>query len=187
MARGVLSSFKSNIGNPLKAYLFDVVIPNPIGGGNVDALRFRVQTTELPGRSYDFIHIDYQGTAGANYAGRERFDQEWTMTIAEGQDLAVYSSVQKWLDEMKTGDDIGNKTDVYLTLIGANDSNALRVRLIGAWIKSRGKLALSVKSSDPVNFDITFQFDEVKDISVGNSNGLLSMVKSLAKSVIGAL
>ena len=187
MPRGVLSSFKSNIGNPLKAYLFDVVVPNPIGGGDADALRFRVQATSIPDKSVENIHIDYQGTAGSNYPGRERYTQEWNATFAEGQDLKVYAAAAQWFNEMKTGDDISNKTDLYLTLIGSNDANALRVKLIGVYLQKRGAVTLDVKSSNAVTFDLTFMFDEIQDLTVGQGGGLMNMVKSLARAVINAI
>ena len=70
MALMGLDSLKSNLTNPARTYLWEVVIPVPIGNGDTDTYTVRAQTTEIPARSNGEITIPFKQTAGIKVAGK---------------------------------------------------------------------------------------------------------------------
>ena len=61
----------SNLTNPQRLYMWEVLIPNVVGGaGNPSVLQARAQSTSLPGSSVGEILIPYKKTSGVKYPGK---------------------------------------------------------------------------------------------------------------------
>jgi len=169
MARLDVKNLKANVGNAQKVFLWEVIIPNPIGGGNVDALRFRAQTAQIPGESIGSIHIDHGNSAGVNFTGRRRIEQTFEMTFIDGEDLLVYRSIRAWMNVIHgngagAAGDINSKSDLYLYLIGSNDTDTLKLRVSGAFPLNKPAVSLNYTEDGVVTFSLTFQFDDLQEV-----------------------
>jgi len=91
-----LDSLKSNLTNPARTYLWEVLIPVPIGDGDVTTYTVRAQSAEIPGRSNGEITIPFKQTAGIKVAGKLKYDQSWAITFIEGEDKKVLDAVSSW-------------------------------------------------------------------------------------------
>ena len=83
---------KNNLTNPQRTYLWEVLIPKPVGGGSSETFAVRAQSTEIPGASFATINIPYKQTAGVVFAGKLQYDHKWNATFIEGEDHIVYDA-----------------------------------------------------------------------------------------------
>lgn len=167
-----VDSLKANLTNPARAYLWEVVVPVPIGGGDSTTYTVRAQSTEIPGRSNLQIKVPYKQTAGIAVAGKLVYDQLWTVNFIEGEDKKVFDAIQGWqqiiVDNLQ-GTGAGEptyKTDVYLTTITVAGSIFMKIKLVGAWIQAVGKVALDYAGGDAtIRYAVTFSFDSWEEVA----------------------
>jgi hypothetical protein len=161
-----IESLKANLSNPARVYLWDVVIPAPVGGGNPDTFSLRCQTTSIPGKNFDPIPtVNYKQTAGAKYHGRLRYDQTWDMTFIEGEDAAIFQSFHDWCQQQindRDGvgiDDISLKSDIIMRMLTSGGEEWLAIKLVGCYVQSMADVAMSYDTNDVVKFTVTMSFD----------------------------
>ena len=70
MAKMGSDNLKQNLTNLAKAFLWDAMFVNPIGGGDSEALNVRCQSTSQPGRS--FLASFNEPSVGVAGTGRAR-------------------------------------------------------------------------------------------------------------------
>jgi len=167
-----IDSLKTNLTNPARPYLWEVVVPVPIGGGDSTTYTLRAQSTEIPGRSNPQIKIPFKQTAGIAIAGKLAYDQTWSVTFIEGEDKKVFDAIQGWQQSIvnnSTGIGIGDpfyKTDVYLTTITVAGDIYMKIKLKGAWVQNIGKVAVDYAGGDgTIKYPVTFSFDNWEDVS----------------------
>jgi len=165
-----LDSLKSNLTNPARTYLWEVLVPVPIGNGDSTTYTVRDQSTEIPGRQNPQIKIPYKQTAGIAVAGKLQYDQTWMVTFIEGEDKKVFDAIQSWQQDIVnnvTGIGVGDplyKTDVYLTTITTAGNTYMKIKLRGAWIQNVGKIGVSYEAGEgTVKYPVTFSFDTWED------------------------
>lgn len=127
----------ANLGSPLKLFNWRMEIPAVPGGGDSAALKFRCQSSVLPGGSIETIHFDFEGTPGVEFPGRSRKTQEIAFTFAEGEDLKIWNAFNNWYKLITSGaSDSATRTAVYLYDVGADRADISKIKLIGCFLKN---------------------------------------------------
>lgn len=165
MADFSVDSLKANLTNPQRTYLFDVLIPVPVGGGDSTTLQIRAESSEVPSVGNTPIEIAYKATAGIQVAGKKVYSHTWTCTFREGEDHKIYDALYAWTQNI-TNDVLGigvgepfYKTDAYISLLKVDGSTSMRLKLKGCWIAEIGTLALTYTDSKIATYSVKFQFD----------------------------
>jgi hypothetical protein len=163
--RLAIDTLKSNLQNPARAYLWEMVIPTIPGSGNVDALRTRCETSSIPGHSNPNIHIPYKGTGGFEVPGRLTFPHAITLSFLEGEDGAIFQAIYNWRN-LITGvtsgvgvPDMTLKADIYLKLITKADTDWMSIKLVGAYPNDRADVALNYGADEVIRIPVTFSYD----------------------------
>jgi hypothetical protein len=156
--------------NPARTYLWNVKFVNPLGGGNTSVLEARCQSTSIPGRGVGEIVVPYKATAGVVFPGKATVDRNWTCTFIEGMNKEIWTIVNKWqnaINNPATGlgqpDLTVKRTVIYLSLQDQNDTEFLKIKLVGAFPKDRPSVPLSYEDDTAVHYSITFTFDYVDE------------------------
>ena len=172
MANMGVDNLKNNLTNPARTFLWDVLIPVPIGDGDSTTYQIRAQSSEIPARGNGVIKIDYKATAGIRVAGKINYgDNTWGCTFIEGEDKKVFDAIWSWQQKIVdnvAGIGVGDpfyKTDAYITLLKVDGSAFMKLKMKGAWVSDMGKTALSYATEDTVKYSVTFTFDSVEDAS----------------------
>lgn len=171
MANFGTDSLKANLTNPQREYLWEVIIPTPIGDGNTETFQVRAQSSQIPGRRNTQIPIAYKQTAGVVVAGKLEYDHKWECTFIEGEDKKVYDALYSWQQKIVhdvAGVGVGDplyKTDMYIVLQTTAGGDSLKLKLKGAWIEQVGQVALSYEADGTVKYPVTFAFDTTEKMS----------------------
>lgn len=172
MANMGADNLKNNLTNPARTFLWDVLIPVPIGDGDSTTFQIRAQSSEIPSRGNNVIKIDYKATAGIRLAGKTNYgDNNWNCTFIEGEDKKVFNAIFSWqqlINHNVAGIGVGDplyKTDAYITLTKIDGTAFLKLKLKGVWISNMDKVALSYSDESTVKFAVQFTFDSVEDAS----------------------
>jgi hypothetical protein len=165
-----INSLKGTLTNPQRVYLWDVLIPDPVGGGNTETLMLRCQSTAIPGESVGQIVIPYKQTPGAAYPGKRTVSHTWTCTFIEGEDQAIIDNLRPWLMACVNNDGVGEgddviKRDVYLKMLSTKGDDTREVKLVGAFLQDIAEVALSYDAEEVVRYSITFSFDDVESVA----------------------
>ena len=156
-------SLKTNLTLPQRNYLFDVLIPTPVGGGDFNTLQVRARSSQVPARSNEVINIPYKQTAGLFIAGKDHLEHTWQCTFMEGEDQLIWQAMSGWqqvIVDTQAGINNGDyQTDVYLTLTGTDGSNTMSLKLKNAWVSNLGAVTLNYEQNGIVTYDVTFSFD----------------------------
>ena len=166
MANMGIDSLKTNLTNPARTFLWEVLVPVPIGDGESLTYTLRAQSSEIPSRGNTPINIPFKQTAGVVVAGKLEYDHTWSVTFIEGEDRKVFDAIQSWQQKIVdnvSGVGLGDplyKADIYLTSITTAGSIFMKIKLKGAWVQKVDKVALSYDAGDgTVKYPVTFGFD----------------------------
>lgn len=171
MANFGTDSLKANLTNPQREYLWEVLIPTPVGDGQTETFQIRAQSSQVPGRNNPPIKIPYKQTAGIVVAGKLQYDQSWTCTFIEGEDRKVYDALYSWQQAIVNdiaGIGIGDpfyKTDMYIILQSVAGGDTMRLKLKGAWVQAVGPVELTYAGQDAIRYNVTFAFDSTEKMS----------------------
>lgn len=167
-----LDTIKASLTNPLRPYLWDVVIPNLLGGGDATALQARAQSIQIPGRSVGTaILIPYKQTAGIKFPGKLVYDHTWVVKFIEGEDLKVFNAIYGWsqlLVNDNTGVGAGDeniKTNLFFTLVGTKQTDLKQIKLEGCYPEKLDSQDLTYAADGTVTFSVTFSFDKWSSVS----------------------
>jgi hypothetical protein len=157
---------KVNLSNPQRTYLWEVIIPNPVGDGDTEAFTLRCQSASRPGRTFGRIHIDYKQGPGFNVPGKSKYDQSWNVTVLEGEDALMHEFLYSWQQQIvndKT--ELGNgdaliKRDLYLRLLSTKGTETKKIKLIGSYPENVPDTPLAMTGEDAVRYNCTFCFDK---------------------------
>lgn len=166
MANMGTDKLKDNLTNGQRTYNWEVIIPNPLGGGDSEAFMLRCQSASKPGRMFTPIHIDYKQGPGFNIPGKNRYEQTWTVTVLEGEDAAMHDFLYGWQqnivnDETEVGfGDAFVKRDIYFRTHSTAGEETLKIKLIGAWPSNVPSTPFGMVGEDVVKYSVTFSFDK---------------------------
>jgi len=158
-------NLKKDITNLAKIYLWDVVIPKLIGGGNKDHLEVRAQSTAIPGRSFGEILIPFKGTPGIKFPGKLTMSHLWPCVFVEGDDKEVFDAVYGWkqtIQDARTGigrPDSFTKVDLYLRLLDRAGNVTLKIKLVGCYPQSIDDVPLSYDDEGGIMYNVGWSYD----------------------------
>jgi hypothetical protein len=161
-----LDALKNNLTNPARPYLFEVIIPDPVGG-TTELWQIRAQTASIPGKSFTEILIPFKQTAGVKFAGKEVYDHALPLTFIEGEDRATFDALYTWLQSIihnRTGlggGDTTIKKDIFLDLIDTDGTVSMRIKMMGCYPQDVGNvdLATADEGGSGMTFTCTFSYD----------------------------
>jgi len=163
-------TLKYNLTNPARTYMWDIIFPRVVGGGDNNALTIRAQSTAIPGRSIGTILLPYKATAGVIYPGKNTYDHEWSVTFLEGEDKKIHNAIYTWMNYAVDdiygfgAGDLVVKSDIYLRLLSTRSGSEHAVfRMVGAFPTNIAKAELDNASEDVVRYSVTFGYDRWVD------------------------
>ena len=160
-----VNNLKANLTNPQRTYMWNVLIPYAVGGGDSDTLTLRAQSAEIPGRSVGQIPVPYKQSGGLRFHGKLTYSHTWDVTFVEGEDRRVFDTLYAWKqnivhDIANVGaGDIAIKADIILQLITTKGEESMRIKLVGAFPMAVGDVALSYETEAIVNYTVTWSYD----------------------------
>lgn len=157
-----VETLKNNLSNPARTYLWEVMIPNPIGTGDTDTLLIRAQSASIPGRSFGEILVPYKQSGGIKYPGKLTYDHTWEVSFIEGEDKKIFDAINSWNQQIiHDFDNIGEdqRTDIYLTLLTTKGTTFQKVKLIGCYPQAVGNVDMDYDAENPVRYTVTFSYD----------------------------
>ena len=166
-----VDSLKANLTNPGRTYLWDVIVPIPVGGGDTTTFKIRAQSTQIPNVYNDAIHIDYKQTPGIELAGRKRLSHTWTCTFLESEDHLTYDALYAWcqaivhdVDGIGVGDPL-YKTDVYVALVTVAGETYQKFKLKGTWVQTIDAVDLRYADNGVITYNVTFRYDSFEHVT----------------------
>jgi hypothetical protein len=165
MSRMGINNVAANLGNLARSYLWQVEIPNPVGGGDSDTLMLRCQSASMPGRSVSVIEIPYKQSPELQFAGKLKYDHVFKCEFLESEDRTTFDAVYAWCQQIiddvtNLGQgDITGKTDIYLTLLTTNDVPYNQIKLKNCFIESMDSTPLTYGGNEALKFGVTFRYD----------------------------
>lgn len=156
---------KNNLTNPLRTFIWDVVIPTVIGGGDSDILQARARSASIPARSVGAILVPYKQTAGIKYPGKLTYDHTWTVAFMEGEDNRVHDALYAWQQQIvndRTGISAGDdklKANLFFNLVSTKGEDIRQIKLIGCYPEAVAAVTMSQDGEGLVEFSVTFSFD----------------------------
>lgn len=159
-----VNSLSNNLLNPARIYLWEMIIPSPVGGDS-ETMLIRCQSTTMPGRSVGEILIPYKQTAGIKYPGKLAYTHTIDFTFIEGEDRDIFKGLYDWCNAIigdKTGISIGRtviKTDIYINLLNTDGTTAMSIKLKGCYCQAVSDIPLSYNDEAPITFTGTFSYD----------------------------
>ena len=168
-----VNSLKNNLTNPARVYLWEIILPSLIGGGDPVAITIRAQSASMPGRSVGEILVPYKATAGVKYPGKLTYSHTWDVTFIEGEDKRIFDAIHNWnqkiiddFDGVGDGDDT-IKADMLLNLLTTKGVPYNSYKLIGAYPQAVGDIALDYTTEAGVIFPVTFSYDSWETLGLG--------------------
>lgn len=155
-----------HLGEPLKIYNFEVLIPDPgkYGAGTDDVIRLRVDSCALPGITSDVIQVTSGGHT-VKYAGRGRYSQNWGVRIREYEDMEITNFLINWHAAQwnrQTGIMLPKteySQDIMVRMYGSGGNLVKTWNIIGCFIESIADIGLSYEASGVTGYDVTFGYD----------------------------
>jgi len=167
-----VDTLKANLGSVAKIFLWDVQIPNPVGGGDPTTINLRAQSSQIPGRSVSVIEIPYKQGANLQFIGKLKYDHTWTCEFLEGEDRATFDWIYAWCQQMVNDDsnlsegEGGGRTDLYLTLVTTGNDVYNKIRMKDCFIESVGAVALQYSDeTTPIKFSVQFRYNSWEYVS----------------------
>lgn len=158
-------ALKNNLSNVQRTYLWEVIIPSPVGDGDSNTFLLRCRSTAIPARRQGQILVPFKQSAGVAYPGKLAYDHTWACVFVEGEDKKVFDAFYSWMqeivhDRLNTGSgDLSIKADLYLTLQSTAGENTTKIKMIGCYPMEQGELALSYDDEGNALLPITFSYD----------------------------
>lgn len=154
------------VGNPQRAYEWEVSLTTNSIGGNVSLLNRRAKSVSIPETSVDTIIINYKSRK-AHYAGRSASPSTVTIVFWEDEDQNVYQFFKNWMEDKLTDSEVGGgvtadqyTADMFIKTL-AHDSTTPTgtFRLTRVFPISIGDIQLSYDQSEHMEVSVTFSFD----------------------------
>lgn len=164
------NTLKNNLTNPARPYMWELVFPNVIGGGDAEALTVRAQSTSIPGRSIGTFNIPFKASAGVQYPSKINLSHSWTVTFVEGEDAKIRTAIKAWLDavldaksNISQGDD-NIKANIYIRLIKLTGQEQHREFILeGCFPVAIADSVLDNTTEDAIKYEVAFSYDNIDE------------------------
>lgn len=143
---------------------FDLLIPNPPGGGDGEALMIRNMTAVLPGRSNRPIPVELHRHK-TFYGGKRDYGNSFSASWVDTTDRRVINTLKSWQDlitDPTTGLPLPKtvyNTTATITIYDASNAPSELRTFHGLFIVSLEASNLSGSSNQPLPVSATFSFD----------------------------
>lgn len=165
MARELsIDAIKSNLTDPLRTYLWEMMIPNVPGGGDVDAVRLRCVSSAIPNVASEEIVVDWRAMR-FRIAGKLNYSHTITMTFLESADRKILDAFYNWrklVTNPETGAGVAPseyKTDIYISLLNTKGEEVVKIKLMGCYPQEMGEIALDMATNEIIRPTVTFSYD----------------------------
>jgi len=165
MSKMSVNDFKNNLNNPARAYLWEVVFTNPIGGGDSEAMEMRCQTTEIPGRSFGEILLPFRATAGVKFAGKLVMSHSWPTVFVESTDKKVFTALHSWSEAITNAEtgiglpDVSIKANIYLRLMDVADVIYQKIKLVGCYPQKIAETPIAFDNEGAIMYNVDWSYD----------------------------
>lgn len=150
--------------DPAQSDHFELIIPNPPGGGNAQALRVQCQQIALPGKSIEAVSQEVFGNQ-LQHAGRSTYSHDVSVTFIESRTLAIHKALRNWLEYCRRHDDqLGHYKNEYSrnVILNAFDQKGILIdefTLYGFWPSQVPDVQFDGTASNIITIAATFQCD----------------------------
>jgi hypothetical protein len=164
-------NLKHNLTNPARSYLWEVMFPNPIGGGDAEVLEIRCQSANIPGRSFGEIKIPFKASPGIKFPGKLTMSQTWVTTFVEGVDKKVFDALHAWQQTIihdrlgVGGPDILTKADIYLRLLDTQGNVFQKIRFVGAYPQAVDDIPVAYEDEKEIRYNVTWSYDFWEEVA----------------------
>jgi len=171
MSKMSTDNLRNNLTNLQRTYLWDVLIPNPLGGGDPDTISIRARAMPLPGWSFGQILVPYKQSPGVVYPGKLAFSHDWVCTFIEGEDHAVFDIIYDWRqlivhDKTNIGTtDVAIKSDIYLKLLKTDGDESMKIRMVGCFPRIGDDVPMSYDDESTVLYSVTWSYDRWEKVA----------------------
>lgn len=154
------------VGNPQRAYEFEVEILASSVAGSLPLLTQRVVSTSIPADSIETIEINFKANKTI-HGGRDSASHAITVSFWDSEARDVYRFFKRWKETGLVNSAFGGGThrDRYATqmLIRTFGADSVTVtginRLTNVFPTEIGEVQLSYEASEHFKFDVTFAYD----------------------------
>lgn len=154
-----------SVGNPQRAFEFEVEILGSAAGGNEPVLVQRVESVSIPATSLEVIEINHRARK-SHHAGRTSSPHTVVVNFWDSEDQEVYKFIRGWINKIQNEAIHGGVTkDLYAGQMNihtyAHDSNTITntVTLTHVWPSECGEVSLDYSNSEHFKFAVTFSYD----------------------------
>jgi len=162
-----INSLKSELTNVARSYLWELLIPSPIGDGGAKTILTRCMTTNIPGRSVGNIHVPYKQTAGLEFPGKLSYDHTLECTFIEGEDKETFNAFYSWAQAVvndRQGTGSGSySTDMYLSLITRAGEEYHKLWFHDCYVDAISQVPLDQGADGEIRYTVTFRFNWWED------------------------
>lgn len=156
------------VGNPQRAYEFEVELLAATAAGTLPILTQRVESVTIPETSVETIEINYKGRKTI-HAGRDASGHTVVVSFWDSEKRDVYRFIKRWMEVGISNSEVGggmNREDYATQMLirtFAADSDKVTgiTRLTQVWPTSLGEVRLDYATSEHLKFDVTFSYDSV--------------------------
>jgi hypothetical protein len=155
--------------DPVIGFDFNLIIPNPPGGGNGRALNVKCKTTSLPGTSIEPVEVALHGHK-RKVPGARTFPRTLPFTLLETTDFSSRDTLIRWMDKCRSAKtQAGSPTRECTTTATVEVLNAAgdvirQVELYYAWVEELSDTDLSGDSSNAMEVSGNLSYDWFKDL-----------------------
>lgn len=159
-----VSEFISNIANPAKSFLWNVIVPR------LPLVQFTAQTAQFPSVGSTDIDLFYQGQM-IKFAGAIEYEHTWVMNFVESETAIIYNALYEWrqlLWDQVTGlaaVPAAYKDRVTVQALTSQGIPWLTARLKGVYPKIVDAVEMDRSANTEAwKWNVTFSFDEWEKI-----------------------
>jgi len=155
-----------SVGNPQRAYEFEVSILAGAVAGSLPILTQRVESVSIPDTSVETIEIQFKGRKTI-YSGRDASSHSVSISFWDTEDRSVYSFFKNWMENgisnSSTGAGVTRNlyaTELLITTFAHDSQTPTGVnRLTNVFPTAIADISLSYESSEHMKVEVTFAYD----------------------------
>ena len=155
-----------SVGNPQRAYEFEVEIQATTAAGLLPILTQRVETVSIPETSVETIEINYKGRKTL-HAGRDAAGHTVTVSFWDSEKREVYEFFKRWMEVGVSNSVVGGgltrdlyATNMVIRTFGADSTSVTGVNtLTNVFPTAIADINLDYSASEHLKVEVTFSYD----------------------------